>query len=167
MTPEYFRTLARYNAWANRRLYDAVAGLPDDEYRRDRKAFFGSIHGTLNHILVGDRVWLGRIEGAEPGVESLDQILYGDFDGLRAARTSEDARIERLAGALTAGALVVPLVFETMAGEPVETPLPWVLSHFFNYQTHHRGQVHALLSQASVAPPPLDLIFFLREVGIS
>ena len=167
MTPEYFRTLAQYNAWANGRLYDAVAGLPGDDYRTDRKVFFGSIHRTLNHILVGDEVWLGRIEGIASTVESLDQILYDDFDGLRAARTSEDARIERLAGGLTAEALAVPLVYETMAGEPVETPLPWVLSHFFNHQTHHRGQVHGMLSQAAVAPPPLDLIYFLREVGIS
>jgi uncharacterized damage-inducible protein DinB len=165
MTPEHFRTLARYNQWANRRLYDACARLDDAEYRRPRPAFFGSIHGTLNHLLVGDRVWLGRIEHVESGVRALDQILYDDFGELRAAREAEDRRIVALADRLDAAALAADLDYANMAGAPQRTRLDWVLTHVFNHDTHHRGQVHGLLSQTAVAPPPLDLIFYLREAA--
>src|ERR1051325_1413666 len=89
----HFRTFAGYNAWANRRLYDAAGRLPEAEYMKSRPAFFKSIHGTLNHILVGDREWLGRLEGRDSGIKSLDQILYGELAGLRIARQAEDARI--------------------------------------------------------------------------
>jgi uncharacterized damage-inducible protein DinB len=165
MTPEHFRTLARYNQWANRRLYDACARLDDAMYRQRRPAFFGSIHGTLNHLLVGDRVWLGRIEHVESGVRALDQILYDDFGELRAAREAEDRRIVALADRLDAAALAADLDYANMAGAPQRTRLDWVLTHVFNHDTHHRGQVHGLLSQTAVAPPPLDLIFYLREAA--
>jgi len=86
MGESYFLTLARYNAWANRRLYDACAALPEAEYMKSRPAFFGSIHGTLNHLLVGDRIWLARIEHKPNPKLTLDQILYGDLVALRVAR---------------------------------------------------------------------------------
>lgn len=164
MTPEHFRTLGRYNRWANRRLYDACAQLDDNEYRKPRPAFFGSIHGTLNHLLVGDRVWLGRIERVPSGVERLDQILYDDFAALRAAREAEDQRILALVDRLDEAALAQELDYANMAGKPQRTRLDWVLVHVFNHETHHRGQAHGLLSQTVVAPP-LDLIFFLREAA--
>ena len=165
MTPEHFQTLARYNQWANRRLYDFCAALDETEYKRKRPAFFGSIHGTLNHLLVGDRAWLARIEHVELGVTALDQILYDEFAELRAAREAEDRRIVALADRLDAAALATTLDYATMAGVPQRTRLDWVLTHVFNHQTHHRGQVHGLLSQTPIAPPPLDLIFYLREVS--
>ncbi|HVO17462.1 MAG TPA: DinB family protein [Alphaproteobacteria bacterium] len=165
MTPEHFRTLGRYNRWANRRLYDACALLDDAEYRKRRPAFFGSIHGTLNHLLVGDRVWLGRIERVPSGIERLDQILYDDFAALRDAREAEDARILALVDRLDETALAQDLNYANMAGAPQRTRLDWVLMHFFNHQTHHRGQAHGLLSHTAVPPPPLDLIFFLREAA--
>jgi uncharacterized damage-inducible protein DinB len=165
MTPDHFRTLARYNQWANRRLYGACAQLDDAEYRKRRPAFFGSIHGTLNHLLVGDRVWLGRIEHVPSGIERLDQILYDDFAALRAAREAEDRRIIALVDRLDAAALAETLDYANMAGTPQRTRLDWVLTHVFNHETHHRGQAHGLLSQTAVAPPPLDLIFYLREVA--
>ena len=163
MTPEHFRTLARYNAWANRHLYDACAALSDAEFRKPRQAFFGSILGTLNHVLVADRVWLGRLEGVPSGIAALDQILYGDLADLAAARTAEDARITALVDGYGAGEIGRDLVYRTMAGTEHRTPVVWVLSHLFNHQTHHRGQAHGLLSQTAVPPPPLDLIYFLRE----
>ncbi|MEE8502198.1 MAG: DinB family protein, partial [Kiloniellales bacterium] len=87
MLQDHFRMMGRFNAWANRRVYDAVAALGDDDYRKTRPAaFFGSIHGTLNHLLVVDHLWFGRIEGTDSGVTSLDQILQDDLAGLRAAR---------------------------------------------------------------------------------
>src|SRR5688572_17195867 len=92
-TLDYFRTLARYNQWANRTLFAAVSQLPEAEYMKPRQAFFGSIHGTLNHNLVGDRVWMSRLTGHDSGIKALDQMLYGDFAGLRVAREAEDAQI--------------------------------------------------------------------------
>ena len=165
MNADYFRTFARYNEWANRRLYGACARLPEAEYLKPRRAFFGSIHNTLNHLLVGDRIWLGRIEGKDSGIKALDQILYNDFAMLRAAREAEDARIIEIVDRLADGALGAMLAYRNMKGEPFETRLNWVLAHIFNHQTHHRGQAHDMLSQTTVAPPPLDLIFYLREVG--
>jgi uncharacterized damage-inducible protein DinB len=163
MTPEHFQTFARYNVWANDRLYAACAQLPDADFRASRKAFFGSILGTLNHILVGDRAWLGRIEGVPSGITRLDEMLFDNLADLKQARLAEDKRILSLASTLETEALDRVVVYRTMAGVENRTPLVWVLSHMFNHQTHHRGQVHALLSQTTVKPPPLDLIFFLRE----
>ena len=160
---DHFATLARYNRWANRRLYAAVAALPDAEYRKARRAFFGSLHGTLNHLLVADRIWLGRIAGVDAGIAALDTILYDGLDALRAAREREDERIIGVVDDLAAASLESPLYYRTTAEAPRATPLRWVLSHLFNHQTHHRGQVHDMLGQTEVAPPPLDLIFFLRE----
>jgi len=163
MTPDHFQTFARYNAWANDRLYAACAQLSDADFRASRQSFFGSILGTLNHILVGDRAWLGRIDGVPSGITRLDEILFEDLAVLRQARVAEDERILKLTETLDTEALNRDLVYRTVAGVEHRTPLVWVLSHMFNHQTHHRGQAHALLSQTAVKPSPLDLIFFLRE----
>lgn len=163
MTPAYFQRLARYNAWANRRLYEACAKLPEADYLAPRPCFFGSLHRTLNHILVGDRVWMGRFEDAPSGVTALDQVLHEGLASLRQARAVEDARILRYAAGLSETTLDEDLAYRNMAGEPKRTPLVWAIAHFFNHQTHHRGQAHCLLSGTSVAPPPLDLLYFLPE----
>jgi uncharacterized damage-inducible protein DinB len=163
MNSTYFHRFGRYNAWANRRLYEACAALSAPDYRAIRPSFFGSIHATLNHILVGDRVWMGRLEGVPSGIERLDQILYDEFADLRAAREIEDARILGFISGLGDEAIAGTLRYRTMADEAQETPLTWALAHFFNHQTHHRGQVHGMLSGTPVAPPPLDLIYFLRQ----
>ena len=154
-------TFARYNAWANQRLYDACARLSEPEYMERRPSFFGSIHATLNHLLVGDRIWLGRIDGRVEKL-ALNQILYGDFTALRVARVAEDERLIRTVENIDAAALDQPLDYLTTAGDRRRVPLRLVLAHIFNHQTHHRGQVHGLLSQTRVAPPGLDLIDFLR-----
>ena len=163
MNSGYFHRFARYNAWANRRLYDACAALSPADYRARRPSFFGSINATLNHILVADRVWMARFEGVPSGIERLDQILHPEFVDLRAAREAEDARIVGFVSGIGEDALAGILRYRNMAGESQETPLAWTLAHFFNHQTHHRGQVHGLLSGTPVAPPSLDLIYFLRE----
>jgi uncharacterized damage-inducible protein DinB len=163
MNSRYFQRFARYNAWANRRLYEACDALSRDDYRAPRSSFFGSIHATLNHILVADRVWMSRFEGVPSGIERLDQILHDEFADLKAARESEDARIFGFVGGLGDAALAGTLRYRTMAGESQETPIAWTLAHVFNHQTHHRGQVHGMLSGTPVAPPPLDLIYFLRQ----
>jgi uncharacterized damage-inducible protein DinB len=163
MNSAYFHRLARYNAWANRRLYDACAQLSVADYLAKRPSFFGSIHATLNHVLVGDRIWLSRFESRSTDIKSLDEILYGDLAALRPARDAEDARILGFFSTLDDDVLASTLRYRNMAGEPQETPLAWTLAHLFNHQTHHRGQVHGMLSGTPVAPPSLDLIYFLRE----
>lgn len=163
-TLDYFRTFARYNRWANRRLYAACAELPEAEYMKPRQAFFGSLHGTLNHILVGDRLWMGRITGHDSGIKALDQMLYGDFTGLRVAREAEDAQIINVIDAMDEPTLNTTLRYRPIIGNGVTTmPMRFVLAHMFNHGTHHRGQAHGLLSQTAVPPPPLDLIFYLIE----
>jgi uncharacterized damage-inducible protein DinB len=163
MNSAHFHRLARYNAWANRRLYDACAQLSVPDYLAKRPSFFGSIHATLNHLLVADRIWLSRFEGRSTDITRVDQILYDDLAALRAARETEDARILGFVSELDDDRVAQTLRYRNLAGEPQETPMTWTLAHLFNHQTHHRGQVHGLLSGTPVAPPPLDLIYFLRE----
>ena len=149
--------LARYNSLANRRLYDACAQLTDAERKKPRPAFFKSIHGTLNHILIGDRIWLTRFSGRETPSTNLDAILYDEFDALRAAREQEDTRIEVFAAGLTDLFLECTVRYVNNEGKLFEDSMPMLVAHFFNHQTHHRGQVHDLLTQTGVAPPSLDL----------
>ena len=159
----HFETLARYNRWANRRLYDAAAQLSDAQFREDRGAFFRSMRGTLNHILVADRVWLERIEGTGPKPSALDETLFDDFAGLRAAREAEDERILRVLASTPAERFASVLSYRSMAGTPHALPFAQVLTHVFNHQTHHRGQAHTLLSQFGLAAPSIDFVYFLLE----
>ena len=161
---EHFKTFAHYNAWANIRIYDACAELSEAEYLKSRPSFFGSIHATLNHILVGDRTWMARFTGGTSGIVALNQELYAEFAGLRVARLAEDALIISYIDNLDDGALMSWLEYRNVAGEDQADEISILLSHFFNHQTHHRGQAHALLSQTDVPPPQLDLIYYLREL---
>jgi uncharacterized damage-inducible protein DinB len=154
---EHFQMLARYNRLANERLYESCAGLSDDERKRPRKAFFTSIHGTLNHIVTGDRIWMTRFEGGEAPSTGLDAILYADFGELRAARELEDQRIDRFVKGLDSGFLEGSIVYINNPGKLYTDPVRVLLPHFFNDQTHHRGQAHDMLSQAGVRTPVLDL----------
>ncbi len=165
MNPDYFRALARYNQWANARVHDACAALPAAAYFRPRPAYFKSLHGTLNHILVADRLWLSRIEPPQ-GYMPLNTILFEDLASLRAAREAEDARIVGLVDAMDAATIAGPLRYTNNSCKPFETPMAFVLGHLFNHQTHHRGQVHDRLTQVMPEPPELDLIFFLRSAGL-
>jgi len=165
MMLDWLRAMARYNRWMNDRLYAVAAELSDEERRRDRGAFFRSIHGTLNHILVGDRVWLSRLTGDAAlarGITALDQELYADFGELRAARREADAALAAWALTLTEGALAAPLRY-LRRGVPAEHPLWWAAEHLFNHQTHHRGQLTTLLLQAGRDPGVTDLLAMLLE----
>ena len=152
-----FQMLARYNRLANERLYGACAGLSEAELKRPRPAFFTSIHGTLNHILLGDRIWLARFAGKEVPSTGLDTILYEDFAGLRAARVAEDARIEAFAAGLGAEFLAGSIRYVNNEGRSFDDPVELLLTHLFNHQTHHRGQVTDLMMQTDTKPPVLDL----------
>jgi uncharacterized damage-inducible protein DinB len=164
MTPvDHYRMFGHYTAWANTRLYDAAARLSDEQYRADRGAFFKSVHGTLNHLLVTDRIWMQRFTGEGEAPDRLDAILFETFDPLHAAREAEDRRIvdfvERLDDARIAGTIKYRRV---SSPEVFEQPLAPALAHWFNHQTHHRGQVHALLTGLVGAAPELDLLYFQR-----
>ena len=162
-----FPMLAAYNAWANRRLYDAAEALTDEQYRADTGLFFRSLHGTLNHVLAGDRIWLWRMTGEGEAPDRLDAILHEDLAGLRAARESEDHRITGWVGTLDEAALARSFSYRRVTTpEPVTQPLAPALLHVFNHQTHHRGQCHAGLTRLVGRAPELDLIYFQRETGI-
>jgi len=162
-------TFAGYNAWCNERLYDAAAKVSDADYRRDRGAFFKSLHGTLNHLLLGDVIWMQRFTGEGMLPKTLDEILHDDFATLRAARRAMDDRISRYVGALSEADLARPIRYRTFVNQvDIEQVLAPALDHFFNHQTHHRGQAHALLSSiiGNERTPSFDLIIYQRETGL-
>lgn len=162
-----YTMFAGYNRWANERLYEAASFLTDADYRADRGAFFKSMHGTLNHILVGDRIWMRRFSAKGDAPDRLDAILYEDFTELRHARRAEDERIIRYIEGLGAAAFAEPLRYRTLSKPAdIEQELAPALDHFFNHQTHHRGQAHALLTAITGDAPSFDLILYQREAGV-
>ena len=162
MNKPYFTRLAMYNAWANGVLYDACAALPREVYHAQRPAFFGSIHRTLNHLLVADIMWLVRLEGTPPPDLQLDTELHATFEALRAAREDQDERIRRYVDGLAEADLAGEIVYRNSRGEGFAQNRWTILQHVFNHHTHHRGQVHDMLSATDQPPPPLDLIYFTR-----
>jgi len=169
MSSEWLAASARYNRWMNDKLYALAATLSDEARKRDCGAFFKSIHGTFNHLLVADRVWLARFKDVTPpdgfmapGIRSLDQELYADFEQLRRERTLTDEELSAWVSELTAERLAAPLMF-MRRGHRLESPLWGVVAHVFNHQTHHRGQITTLFSQQGMDPGSTDLYAMLRE----
>ena len=160
----HFLQLARYNVWATRRLLDAVALLPEADYRKDCGLFFKSVHGTLNHLLVGEHMlWYPRFaRGVSPTVELNEEI---------------EPERERLGQALKGGAANwLPLIeswpaerfdgvlnYTNMRGQAMSLPFAVTLAHVFNHGTHHRGQITAALTACGMPAPELDLVFLLQE----
>lgn len=160
----HFAMMARYNAWANARLYAAARSLPDAAYRKNVGAFFGSLHGTLNHLLVGDRIWMRRLTGAGEHPDRLDAILFDDLALLEQARVREDERILRYVDRLREDDFDQEVGYATTKGVAQRTRRGEILAHLFNHETHHRGQAHAILTLLGIKEPqPLDLIAMLRE----
>ncbi len=160
ITPDYCRLMAGYNAWQNDGLRALLRDLPEAELRADRGAHFGSILGTLNHLLWADRIWLHRLTGApRPGgglAESVEITPTPAVWGAERFRT--DGQIRLWAERLNAVDLVGQLRWQSgSAGAEVSRPIQMLVVHMFNHQTHHRGQVHAMLTAIGVAPPPTDL----------
>jgi uncharacterized damage-inducible protein DinB len=162
----HFQLLARYNTLANRALYEACAGLEDDERKKERLGSFGSIHGLLNHILVGDRIWMERFEGGGATTPPLHTVLHANFPALRAAREAEDAQIEAFTSTLTEQFLSREFQYVNNRGNLHADPAPLVIAHFFNHQTHHRGQIHTMLSETPVKPPSLDMHRLIRPHAV-
>jgi uncharacterized damage-inducible protein DinB len=160
----HFAKMAKYNAWANARLYAMARGLPDAPYRKNVGAFFGSLHGTLNHLLVTDRIWMRRFTGMGDQPKTLNVILFDDLPSVELARREEDQRIVKYVDVLTDNDFDKDLDYVTTNGIPQRFALGDLLAHLFNHQTHHRGQAHTILTVLGIAEPqPLDLLVMLRE----
>ena len=157
----YVQRMARYNRWQNENLYGVADGLSDDERRRERGAFFGSIHKTLSHLLWADRTWMSRfssqVEKPQAGIpESVS--LYDDWDGLKRERVTFDGTIAGWADTIDDTWLASDHSYYSGALKRDMTKPRWLLvTHMFNHQTHHRGQVHCLLTQAGAKPHSTDL----------
>ena len=156
---------AAYNRWANARLYEAALDLDDAAYRRDVGAFFKSLHGTLNHLLLTDRLWMKRLTGQGDHPENLDAVVHDDRLQLALARADEDERIICYVASLDEAAISSPFEYSTTSGKLFEQTRAEVLAHLFNHQTHHRGQAHAIVSICTGRePPPLDLLVMQRGI---
>jgi len=140
-----------------------AAALPDDAYRRNVGAYFGSLHGTLNHLLVADRIWMRRLTGTGEHPNKLNAILFDDLKSLRSARELEDERIAQAIGAFDETAFRRNWDYQTLNGTAQSQPLEEILTHLFNHQAHHRGQAHTILTMLGVVEPePWDLLIMLR-----
>jgi uncharacterized damage-inducible protein DinB len=159
----YFEQLAAYNRWANARLYEAALALDDADYRRNVGVFFKSMHGTLNHLVLTDRIWLKRLTGQGEHPDRLDAIIYEDRLRLAGARADEDERILRYVASLDESSIGGLLSYTTTSGKSFEQKRCDILAHWFNHQTHHRGQAHAILSICTgQEPPQLDILAMQR-----
>lgn len=166
MSTAHWIMLAGYNMWANVRLYGAVRALPAETFRAEAGAFFGSLRGTLNHLLVADRIWMKRLTGEGDAPDRLDAILHGDLGSLSEARAMEDRRIASWVAGLDETALARVVRYRRVTTpDLIEQPTAEILAHLFNHQTHHRGQAHALVTRfgGPEASPVLDLLAFQRE----
>lgn len=171
---DQMRGFARYNREFNLLLFGKVADLDDSERKRDMGAFFGSIHDTLNHILLADRIWLGRFAKAFPEMasladadlvyefSSLSQEVCADFDELLHERKATDRVISDWVEELTDELLAQTMRYSNSGGQVREHPVWVAAAHLFNHQTHHRGQVTTLLSQLGLDPGVTDYFAYVQ-----
>lgn len=155
---DFCRRMAAYNGWMNDKLYAAAAQLDDEARKRDRGAFFGSIHGTLDHLLYGDEAWMRRFTGRSLDGLSIPEALFDDFALMHQQRTALDRRIVDWVEGLTPEWLASDFRYYSLAYRGTFVRPAWLLvAHMFNHGTHHRGQVTTLLMQAGIDPGVTDL----------
>jgi uncharacterized damage-inducible protein DinB len=160
----HFAMMAEFNAWANLRLYGMAKKLSDEQYRRNVGAYFHSLHGTLNHLLASDLIWMHRLTGTGDYPRALNAIVFDDLALLSAARQQQDQRIIDFVQGLSDAQLEEAWDYRTLKGTPHRQLRREILAHLFNHQTHHRGQAHAVLTALGVAEPEsLDLLIMQRE----
>ena len=162
ITAQYCQTMARYNAWQNKGLSEAFEAIDMKELQKDRKAFFGSLWATANHLLWADQLWMSRFDGgtAPSGGIGESVSLHDNKQLFLDDRLRTDQRIIRWASKLRQMDLVGPLTwYSGAAGRTLAKPVSVCITHFFNHQTHHRGQIHAMLTAAGHAPGDTDLVF--------
>nr|WP_298137668.1 DinB family protein [uncultured Pseudomonas sp.] len=174
-TGSHIALLANYNEWMNNKLYAAARTLPAEALAADRQAFFGSIIGTLNHILVADTIWLQRFATHPAGYSSLepvrrlaappalDTVLFADIDALFSQRQMLDQTIKQWAAQLTEADLLETLRYRNVKGEAMAKRFSSLITHFFNHQTHHRGQASTLLFQAGADIGVTDLLALIPD----
>ena len=169
ITPDYCRLMARYNAWQNLSLYNAARGLSDADRQRDRGAFFGSIEGTLCHLLWADLIWMSRLDGGvgpKPVPFGPETARAYDWSEMLALRPQVDARIASWAWMVTEAELAGDLTWHSAVMQrDLSKPMALCVMHVFNHQTHHRGQVHAMLTAAGARPDDTDIPFMPDEVA--
>lgn len=177
MTAALFQRLADYNQWMNAKLYAAAAQLPPGELLAERGAYFGSLFGTLSHLVVADTLWLKRFRGhhagarvlaaldGEPWPTALDARPFVDLPALHQRRGQLDTLILAWTATLEGHDLSEPFAYANLRGQPQRRSLDGLLLHFFNHQTHHRGQATTLLMQAGVDPGPTDLLLRLPDLA--
>ena len=154
----YYRLMAEYNRWMNQKLYSVCADIPDEKRKADLGAFFRSIHGTLNHILWADRIWLRRFTGEPFPVGKMGEDIHEDFGALRIDREELDKFIYDWAGNLRQEWLTGPYEFTSVQGGKTRRGPAWVfVTQLFNHQTHHRGQVTTLIKQLGYEPGVTDI----------
>jgi uncharacterized damage-inducible protein DinB len=163
---DHFREFAAYNAWANRRLFMALCALDDERRKRSIGLFFASLHGTLNHLLVTDRMWLGLLTGRDPETGPIDKILYPGFEDLTRSRLAEDARLSETIERYEDDDFKREISYPIASGVTCSQPLAAILAHLFNHQTHHRAQAHTGLSIITGREPDdLGLLPYQRGVA--
>lgn len=155
----YLESMAAYNSWMNGKIYETAGRLDRQEIALDRGAFFQSILGTLNHLVVTDMVWIDRFKGRRLRVSDLKALRQDTLEGLRAERSALDAEIADWAAGVDADWLTRPFSFTSiLTGATYTYPAAVLVMHFFNHQTHHRGQVTTLLTQAGLDVGVTDII---------
>jgi uncharacterized damage-inducible protein DinB len=161
----FVRTMAAYNAEMNRRLYGAAGRISDAERRKDRGAFWGSLHGTLSHLVWGDQMWMARFDGwPKPATIQKDSAgMIGDFGELCRVRADADEKISAWAGRVTDDWLGQDMVwFSSSVQREMRSPRSFAVTHFFNHQTHHRGQAHALITACGEKTGDTDLFLVVE-----
>ena len=160
ITPEYCQLLARYGRWMNERTYATVGAISDEERKRDRGAFFGSMHRTLNHLVWADSIWLARFTGVDYSERAYGTDLFDDFTTLAAARATADTAMLEWAEQLDSSWLASTLEYRSAGDGKVRRLPAWIAAvHLFNHATHHRGQLTTLVKQAGGDPGVTDLPF--------
>lgn len=158
-----FQTMCSYNQWMNEKLYGVCETIPDATRKADKGAFFHSIHGTLNHLLLTDKVWLGRFKAQPFLFRSLDQELYSSFAELRQERFQVDAELSDWINSLSDEQLALDFSYTNSQGQEATYLLWHLVLHLFNHQTHHRGQLTTLLNQSGYDSGVTDLLVLLGD----
>lgn len=160
----HLQRLLAYHGWAYARLLRALDKVDDTQYRAPCGLFFDSLHGTLNHLAVVDRIWLARVQGVAPPFNRLDSEAVSERAALEDFLEVGVAAWRNQLDGLADVELLTPISYCNMAGEPFQRPLLDIVSHLVNHGTHHRGQISAALTILGQPAPKLDYIYALPEL---
>jgi uncharacterized damage-inducible protein DinB len=160
---QHLAKLSRYHRWATEKLFDSVALLTEEQYRKESGLFFGSVHGTLNHLLLVDQLWLSRIDGQPYPVNDLSHEIETEAKSLETALLNQCDLWFKTCAAMTDRRLTQMVKYRNTAGEPSRIKADDLLMHVFNHGTHHRGQISAVLVEFGVPVPEMDYYYFVQK----